>query len=618
MFNLKKAKPRLQQDAAKEHDLLKTPYVLMSDGKTQAALKIDEITLDQGRLTVEGWVSSVQGGLAIELFQQGQPLTTTVIQVGRPDVVESMARANPALHSQGFRLRTQLAVDSTADLSLQWRTDSDARPQRFALDLAHAVTSTAAPGEDDMPLTDPRRPAGQTAGPLAQAVWTKPDLLKANAHIDRFGVIPNRKGLLAGWVVAQSGWEVWVQDENGNTETLESALRYQREDVVTLFRNQFGQHTVDAGFVMQWPHPMRLNESIRLLAYHPASRQAFELFKAMPEEVSDDPEGYARWAFTVPTPAEKFDERLNRWEGKFIETLLAERQTWFETHSRPPEVQVLGTPPEAPTISLIIPLYARWDFIEHQLLAFAQDRRLLETTEIIYVVDDPRILTAVSNEVENLYRMYEVPFKLVWGHRNRGFSGANNLGVSISRGRQVLLLNSDAFPTRPGWANRLGELLDANPEYGLLGARLLNPEGGMQHAGMVFFYSSSWRVWLNKHPLAGLAPELDVVPAGAEIVDKPAVTGACVILTRALFDELDGLDEGYLIGDFEDSDLCLKVIDHGRRIGYVPGVELVHLERQSFSALGDTSFRTLVVRFNAWRHTQRWGTQIESVMKAFS
>lgn len=616
MFNLKSRTK--QKEAPKAHDILRTPYVLMRDGKTHAALKIDELSLDQGWLTVEGWASSVEGGLAVELLQRGKALSAVITEVGRPDVVDSMAKANADLRSQGFRLRAELAADSTGELSLQWRSQVDARPLSFGLTIASPVAAVPNKTDGERSKAVGHDASSQAAGPFSGAVWIKPDLLKANAHIDRFGVIPNRKGLLAGWVVAQSGWEVWVQDENGNTETLEAALRYQREDVVTLFRNQFGQHTVDAGFVMQWPHPMRLSESIRLLAYHPASQQAFELFKAMPEEVSDDPEGYARWAFTVPTPAEKFDERLNRWEGKFIETLLAERQTWFETHSRPPEVQVLGTPPEAPTISLIIPLYARWDFIEHQLLAFAKDRRLLETTEIIYVVDDPRILTAVSNEVENLYRMYEVPFKLVWGHRNRGFSGANNLGVSISRGRQVLLLNSDAFPTRPGWANRLGELLDANPEYGLLGARLLNPEGGMQHAGMVFFYSSSWRVWLNKHPLAGLAPELDVVPAGAEIVDKPAVTGACVILTRALFDELDGLDEGYLIGDFEDSDLCLKVIDHGRRIGYVPGVELVHLERQSFSALGDTSFRTLVVRFNAWRHTQRWGTQIESVMKAFS
>jgi GT2 family glycosyltransferase len=460
--------------------------------------------------------------------------------------------------------------------------------------------------------------SNRQAGLLWGALWIKPHLLKATGAIDHFGVIPNRCGLLSGWVVTQSGWEVWLVDEKGNAETLDAALRYQRNDIITMFRNQFGQHTVDAGFMMQWPHPMQSNDSIYLLAYNPLSQKAFEILKSAPEEVSEDPEGYVRWAFNIATPADKINERLNRWEGKFVETLLAEQQVWFEAHSRPTEVQVLGSPPEAPTISLIIPLYARWDFVEHQLLTFVQDRHLLETTEIIYVVDDPGILSDVLLEAENLYRLYEAPFKVVWGHRNRGFSGANNLGVSVSKGRQVLLLNSDAFPTRPGWANRMGELLDANPKYGLLGARLLNPEGSMQHAGMMFFYSSAWQVWLNKHPLAGLAPEFDTVPLRGEIVDKPAVTGACLIMTRALFDELGGLDEGYLIGDFEDSDLCLKVIDHGHRIGYVPSVELVHLERQSFSAVGDTSFRTMVVRFNAWRHTQRWGTLIESVSKGYS
>lgn len=613
MFYYKKFKEKISQEVVKHHDILYSPYVVIHDGKTQAALKIDELSYDQGQLIIKGWVASVDGGFVIELLQCDSPLVFKIAQEGRADVVESMTRANPALQSQGFNIQARLSADSMRNVSLTWRIKANAPPLRFELPSAASLAAAESHAKLECAAL-----ADTGVGPFAQAVWIKPDRLKANAHIDRFGVIPDRKGLLSGWVVAQSGWEAWVQDESGNTEKLDGALRYQREDVVTLFRNQFGPYTVDAGFVMQWPYPMRLSESIRILAYQPATRQAFELFKKVPEEVPNDPEGYARWAFTIPTPAEKFHERLNRWEGRFIETLLGERQGWFDVHCRAPEVQVLGTPPDAPTISLIIPLYARWDFIEHQLLSFARDRRLLDTTEIIYVVDDPRILTAISNEVENLYRMYEVPFKVVWGHRNRGFSGANNLGVSISRGRQVLLLNSDAFPMGPGWANRLSDLLDANPEFGLLGARLLNPEGGMQHAGMVFFYSSSWQVWLNKHPLAGLAPDLDNVPSGVEVVDKPAVTGACVIMTRALFDELGGLDEGYLIGDFEDSDLCLKVIEHGLSIGYVPGVELVHLERQSFSALGDTSFRTLVVRFNAWRHTQRWSAQIETVMKAFS
>lgn len=100
-------------------------------------------------------------------------------------------------------------------------------------------------------------------------------------------------------------------------------------------------------------------------------------------------------------------------------------------------------------------------------------------------------------------------------------------------------------------------------------------------------------------------------------MEKPAVTGACMAMSRANYIKLGGFDEGYLIGDFEDSDLCMKVRVDGLKIGYLPSVILTHLERQSFALLGDNSFRTLVVRYNAWRHSTRWAKEISALMKSF-
>jgi len=603
------------------HDIEALPYVIMADGKSDSVLKVDSVRLAQDELLVEGWEAST-AHTALNFWVDGIQQKSVCSDMPRTDVEASMRGVNPSLKCRGFQIKMHLIKVPYQAIQLAWKTAEEDSPRLFHIKVPTMDQAVGVDMPEDITVQDNADTQPSTTAWdsefLSQANWQQLDTLKVNAHLDRFGIMPQRSGLLAGWVVAQPGWELWLCDSEGNVESLDNALRYQREDVVELLREQFGQHTVDAGFVMPWPYALMPGAVMRLIAYHTESMQAFEVFRSTPEEVSSDPEGYARWAFTVPTPAEKFNERLNRWEGALIEELLAERQAYFDAQSTEPDVQVLGMPPKVPTLSIIIPLYSRWDFVEHQLLAFSRDPALLESTEIIYVVDDPRILTAISNEVENLHRLYNVPFKLVWGHRNRGFSGANNLGVSVSCGRQVLLLNSDAFPTIPGWANQLSHLLDTHPEFGMLGARLLNPEGGMQHAGMVFFHSSSWQVWLNKHPMAGLDPQFDVVPEGMKVIEKPAVTGACVIMTRELYDQVGGLDEGYLIGDFEDSDLCLKVIHENSKVGYAPGVELVHLERQSFSSLGDTSFRTLIVRFNAWRHTQRWGTQIQSVMKKFS
>src|SRR3546814_13338009 len=67
-----------------------------------------------------------------------------------------------------------------------------------------------------------------------------------------------------------------------------------------------------------------------------------------------------------------------------------------------------------------------------------------------------------------------------------------------------------------------------------------------------------------------------------------------------------------LIGDFEDSDLCLKLRNEGMKIAYLPTVQLTHLERQSFKLLGENEFRTRVVIYNAVRHQERWKKLIES------
>lgn len=602
------------------HDIIRAPYVVAQEGKPQAAVKVDQLQKSNGIYRVEGWLSSYERSPTIEIWVNNAPIAISCTFHERQDVSSSIKDTNPDLESQGFCIEWSEKPEEGDAYLLVCQLEEETSPLIFTLPGREYFNEAPqpVPYKEVESVIKQAKNSGAMTDFLNNAVWQTPDPLKAAAHIDSFGLIPSRCGLMAGWMVAQPGWEMWGVDSQGNVLNLASALRYQREDIVSLFRDTFGQRTVDAGFVTQWPYPISITDTVGIVAYHPESKRAFEVMRNQAVEVPNEPEGYARWAFTVPTPAEKFNERLNGWEGELIETMLAERSRGFSHDEKAPDVMTLGKVPESPDISLIIPLYSRWDFVEHQLLAFSKDTTLLETAEIIYVVDDPRILTAISNEVENLHRLYNVPFKVVWGHRNRGFSGANNLGVSVSRGRQVLLLNSDAFPTSPGWANQLSTLLDENPQYGLLGARLLNPEGGLQHAGMVFFYSQSWQVWLNKHPLAGLAPELDDVPEGAQIVDKPAVTGACVMMQRSLYDQLGGLDEGYLIGDFEDSDLCLKVLSEGYQLGYVPGVSLVHLERQSFSSLGDTSFRTLVVRFNAWRHTKRWGKQIQSVMQSFS
>jgi GT2 family glycosyltransferase len=87
-----------------------------------------------------------------------------------------------------------------------------------------------------------------------------------------------------------------------------------------------------------------------------------------------------------------------------------------------------------------------------------------------------------------------------------------------------------------------------------------------------------------------------------------------VLLRRKVYEAVGGLDENFLVGDFEDSDLCLKVREKGLEIACLPlPVTLIHLERQSFNAIGTPSFRDYVAHYNAWRHQARWGATIAKI-----
>jgi GT2 family glycosyltransferase len=74
-----------------------------------------------------------------------------------------------------------------------------------------------------------------------------------------------------------------------------------------------------------------------------------------------------------------------------------------------------------------------------------------------------------------------------------------------------------------------------------------------------------------------------------------------------------GLSEDYIIGDFEDSDLCLRLREVGRRNWLVPRVTLYHLERQSQAVAGNPAWRTNLTLYNCWVHHQRWNDMIERI-----
>jgi len=568
------------------HDIRSQPVALPSkDSSKKVIIKLDEIEQNERQLHLSLW--STQSALQFCLATSSQAITCKASNVSRPDVEATLDRGSKQKVS-GYHLAVELPYPLTEEFYLTFNVEGTL--------YAYKLPIKKTPGYD-----------------CTLAGLTLEGSTKSKAHIDLCGAIPGKVGGVSGWSIAKPGVTLWLVDTKGNKKDLSSCLRYHRDDVARIFSDEFSSQIIYGGFVTDWPFPQDLGDQIGVIEEDAGK---FKLIALNPWSiVADDPVNYAKFSFSLATPAQDFNTRLNNWEGDVVNSLIFERNLENQRNERPASTWRFGNlASEKVKTSVIIPLYGRWDFVEHQLSAFAKDPAFKQEVEIVYVIDDPALINAFVNEAESLFKLYQVPFSIIWGHRNRGFSGANNLGVKHSHGETLILLNSDVFPRHPGWAEQLTQCLAENPDYGMIGAKLLFPDGSIQHCGMQFVYSESWSVWLNKHPLAGLDPTLDLARG---VTEKPAITGACVAIKRSTYEQIDGLDEGYLIGDFEDSDLCLKVHAEGLKVGYLPSVVLTHLERQSFTLLGDVSYRTLVVRFNAWRHTKKWGKQIEQIMNKF-
>src|SRR3546814_8953785 len=89
----------------------------------------------------------------------------------------------------------------------------------------------------------------------------------------------------------------------------------------------------------------------------------------------------------------------------------------------------------------------------------------------------------------------------------------------------------------------------------------------------------------------------------------PALTGACLAVRRDAFTTVGGFTEDYVIGDYEDSDLCLKLRREGHDLRYIPAVELYHLERRSIRQHAGY-MKGVACLYNSWLHAQRWQAEM--------
>jgi GT2 family glycosyltransferase len=178
------------------------------------------------------------------------------------------------------------------------------------------------------------------------------------------------------------------------------------------------------------------------------------------------------------------------------------------------------------------------------------------------------------------------------------YARLNNLGARQAKGEHLLLLNNDTEVLEPHWIQALLEHSQRS-DVGAVGAKLLYSDGRIQHAGIVL---GTGDVADPEHRLAD-----DADPAVNAVRECPAVTAACMMTRRALFEELGGLDEKNLPVAYNDVDYCLRLRERGLRIVYTPFAKLTHHESLSRGLLNDPAQAAYMCRRWAKELTGRRG-----------
>lgn len=219
-----------------------------------------------------------------------------------------------------------------------------------------------------------------------------------------------------------------------------------------------------------------------------------------------------------------------------------------------------------PRVSIVIPTYNRLE-LTRQVLGAIQAHTSTLPYEVI-VVDN-----ASSDETPAfLQREHQAGrLRAILNAENAGFGHACNQGARAATGEYVVLLNSDTVPL-PGWLDGLVAAADADDSVGIVGSRLLFPDGTIQHAGIDFHLRGIPSHTFKDQPR-------DHAPA-LKARDCPAVTAACLLVRRSAFTEIGEFDSRFWMY-CEDVDLCLRMWEAGYRVRYQPDSVVIHFEGSS-------------------------------------
>ena len=234
----------------------------------------------------------------------------------------------------------------------------------------------------------------------------------------------------------------------------------------------------------------------------------------------------------------------------------------------------LPNPP--PLVSVIIATRDRGDLLRCCLTSLEEHAQGNPPTELI-LIDNGSREPETLNYLAHLEQQPRVHILRRPGKFN--FAALNNEAISIARGELIALMNNDVEATHSGWlAAMAGQAL--RPEIGAVGAKLLFPDGTIQHAGVLLGIGG-----IAGHAHKYLAADDEGYQLRLHLAHNlSAVTAATLVVRKALFEEVGGFDDVNFAVNYNDVDFCLRLVMAGYRNLFCPDAVLIHHESKSRGA----------------------------------